>query len=148
MVYIVSEGRSSTTVYHCADLLRRIIRFGTERNLVEGLPFKLTLSKPDYKTTEYLGNNQLSLLIRVLNTEKPIIGNMLRLALLRGLRRGESIKLSWSNFDPERKTLLLRDTKAGKDQLLPMQKDAIQLLLDHPRHPNNSYPVFPSPQGC
>ena len=86
--------------------------------------------------------------MRVLDTEKPIIGSMLRLALLRGLRRGELIKLSWSNFDPERKTLLLRDIKAGKDQLFPMPEDAIQLILDHPRHPNNSYPVFPSPQGC
>ena len=73
---------------------------------------------------------------------------MFRLALLTGLRRGELIKLSWSDFDPERKTLLLRDTKAGKDQLLPISEDAIQLLLDHPRHPNNSSLVFPSPQGC
>ena len=58
------------------------------------------------------------------------------------------MKLGWSDFDPERKTLLLRDTKAGKDQLLPISEDVIQLLLDHPRHPNNSYLVFPSPQGC
>ena len=56
--------------------------------------------------------------------------------------------MSWSDFDPKSKTLLLSDTKAGKDQLLPMSEDAIQLLLDHPRHPNNSYLVFPLPQGC
>jgi integrase len=144
----VSEGRSPTTVYHCAELLRRIIRFGTERNLIEGLPFKLTLSKPDNKTTEYLDNAQLCQLMQALDTEEPIIGNMFRLVLLTGLRRGELMKLSWSDFDPERKTLLLRDTKAGKDQLLPISEDAIQLLLDQPRHPNNSALVFPSPQGC
>ena len=60
---------------------------------------------------------------------------MFRLVLLTGLRCGELIKLSWSDFDPERKTLLFRDTKAGKDQLLPISEDAIQLFLDHPRHP-------------
>ena len=86
--------------------------------------------------------------MHVLDTQEPIIGNMFRLVLLSGWRRGELIKLSWSDFDPKSKTLLLSDTKAGKDQLLPMSEDAIQLLLDHPRHPNNSYPVFPSPQGC
>ena len=86
--------------------------------------------------------------MQALDTEEPIIGNMFRLVLLTGLRRGELIKLSWSDFDPERKTLLLRDTKAGKDQLLPISEDAIRLLLDDPRHPNNSSLVFPSPQGC
>ena len=143
----INEGRSSTTVYHYAELLRRIIRFGTDRNLVEGLPFKLTLSKPDNKTTEYLENAQLCRLMRVLNSEEPIIANMFRLVLLTGLRRGDLFKLNWSDFDPKSKTLLLRDTKAGKDQLLPLSEDAIQLLLDHPRHPNNFSLIFPSPQG-
>ena len=86
--------------------------------------------------------------MQALDIEEPIIGNMFRLVLLTGLRRGELIKLSWSDFDPESKTLLLRDTKAGKDQLLPISEDAIQLLLGHPRYPNNSSLVFPSPQGC
>ena len=86
--------------------------------------------------------------MRVLDTQEPIIGNMFQLVLLSGWRRGELIKLSWSDFDPKSKTLLLSDTKAGKDPLLPMSEDVIQLLLNHPRHPNNSYLVFPSPQGC
>jgi len=59
--------------------------------------------------------------MQVLDTEEPIFGNMFRLVSLTGLRRGELIKLSWSDFDPERKTLLLRDTKAG-NSYFPYQK--------------------------
>ena len=144
----ISTGRSPTTVWHCGELLRRIVRFGTERGLCAGLPFRLKLSKPDNITTEYLEPNQLASLSEALKLEKPITGNMFHFALLTGLRRGELLKLEWKDIDFEKGEIFLRNTKAGKDQILPISEQALSLLKDHPKHQSDCEYVFPSPKGC
>ena len=144
----ISKGRSPTTVWHCGELLRRIVRFGVERNLCTGLPFKLTLKKPDNRTTEYLEPEQLNQLVQALELEEPITGNLFRFVLLTGLRRGELLKLEWRDINFEKGIVQLRDTKAGKDQILPLSKQAISLLENHPKHQSDCHYVFPSPQGC
>nr|ADI19052.1 integrase [uncultured delta proteobacterium HF0070_07E19] len=144
----IAKGRSPTTVCHCGELLRRIVRFGTERNLCNGLPFKLSLKKPDNRTTEYLEREQLNQLIEALKLEEPITGNLFTFALFTGLRRGELLRLEWSDINFEQGIVQLRDTKAGKDQTLPLSEKALSLLENHPRHQSGCDYVFPSPQGC
>ena len=144
----ISTGRSPTTVWHCGELLRRIVRFGTEKNLCNGLPFKLSLRKIDNRTTEYLEPEQLNKLAEALKLEEPITGNLFRIVLLTGLRRGELLKLRWEDINFEKGIVQLRDTKAGRDQTLPLSEQAFSLLENHPRHQSNCDYVFPSPQGC
>ena len=57
-------------------------------------------------------------LFEALELEKPITGNMFHFALLTGLRRGELLKLEWKDIDFEKGEIFLRNTKAGKDQIL------------------------------
>ena len=144
----ISKGRSPTTVWHCGELLRRIVRFGAEKNLCSGLPFKLSLTKPNNRTTEYLEPLQLNRLAKALEMEDPITGDLFRFVLLTGLRRGELLKLEWSDVDFAKETILLRDTKSGSDQTLPLSKQALHLLNNHPKHYSKCKYVFPSPQGC
>jgi len=143
----IAQGRSATTVWHCGELLRRIVRFGTERSLCQALPFKLKLSKPDNRTTEYLPPDQLASLLRAFESEPPVTANFFKFILLTGLRRSEAIKLEWDDIDFERAEILLRETKAGKDQLLPLSQGAITLLENHGRHENAPQLVFPTPNG-
>lgn len=143
----IAQGRSPTTVWHCGELLRRIVRFGTDRSLCQALPFKLKLSKPDNRTTEYLQPDQLASLLRAFESEPPVTANFFRFILLTGLRRSEAIKLQWDDIDFERAEILLRETKAGKDQLLPLSQGAITLLKNHVRHENAPQLVFPTPNG-
>ena len=143
----IAQGRSPTTVWHCGELLRRIVRFGTDRSLCQALPFKLKLSKPDNRTTEYLPPDQLASLLRAFESEPPVTANFFRFILLTGLRRSEAIKLEWDDIDFERAEILLRETKAGKDQLLPLSQGAITLLKNHGRHENAPQLVFPTPNG-
>ena len=42
----------------------------------------------------------------------------------------------------------MRNTKAGKDQILPISEQALSLLKDHPKHQSDCEYVFPSPKGC
>ena len=142
----VQQGRSPTTVWHCAEMLRRLVRFGTDRNLCAPLPFRLKLTKPDNQVTEYLEPDELAKLLKALDAEPPITGNLFRLALLCGLRRSELLRLEWSDVDLECEELLLRNTKAGKDQRLPISENAAALLHSQPRMEGCPF-VFPSPTG-
>ena len=144
----IAKGRSPTTVAHCLELLRRIVRFGIERSLCSGLPFKLTIRKPNNTTTEYLEPEQLRDLLQALDTEEPITANMFRFVLFTGLRRGELLKLEWGDVNFENKELLLRDTKAGSDQTHPLSEQALEILSNQPKHASGCDYVFPSPQGC
>lgn len=53
---------------------------------------------------------------------------IIRLALATGLRRGEILKLRWQDYDKQSGILRLKDTKAGKDQSMRLNRTAQEIL--------------------
>ena len=54
------------------------------------------------------------------------------LAVETGMRLGEMLRLNWDDWDSEKQTLFLRDTKNGSNRLIPISNDAnavIQTLI-------------------
>ena len=51
---------------------------------------------------------------------KPLI----TLGVETGMRLGEMLKLNWDDWDSEKQTLFLRDTKNGSNRLIPISNDA------------------------
>ena len=107
----------------------------------------MKLSKPDNRTTEYLPPDKLASLLKAFESKPPVTANFFRFILLTGLRRSEAIKLEWDDIDFERAEILLRSTKAGKDQLIPLSQGAITSLKNYGRHENAPQLVFPTPNG-
>lgn len=71
-----------------------------------------------------------------------------RLALATGARRGELIKLEWSDVDLQHSTVTFRDTKNADDRTVPLIRDALELLKDWRKVRRlNSTRVFPHPNG-
>jgi integrase len=71
--------------------------------------------------------------------------NFMRLALCTGMRRGELFKLMWADIDFERGYITIRAPKGGKDQIIPLNQAAREVLESHPR--DESSFVFPGRGG-
>jgi integrase len=121
------------TVKHVLALLKRLHNFAMKKALCPGISFTIELPVVNNIKTEDLSNEQLNRLMSVLNDheQNPQITTLMRLALLTGMRKGELIKLEWSDINYEKKFILIRDPKGKKDQRIPLNKAAKHLLNNH-----------------
>ncbi|TVM07525.1 site-specific integrase, partial [Oceanidesulfovibrio indonesiensis] len=72
--------------------------------------------------------------------------NLMRLALLTGMRRGELFRLQWDHVDFERGFIRLVNPKGGVETSIPLSTDARRVLENHPRLDHSAY-VFPGRNG-
>ena len=113
------------------------------RKLCDPLPFSLEMPKVSNVKTEDLTTEQLKNLLDAIEKSDDIhAANLMKLALFTGLRRGEMLKLKWSDINFERGFIHIRDPKGGPDQMIPLNSAASGLLECMER---NSEFVFPGP---
>jgi integrase len=135
------------TVKHVLALIKRLSNFGVSKRLCEGISFKIAVPKVSNLKTEDLSPEQMKKLLEAIekNTH-PHAGDMMKLVLYTGMRRGEMFQLTWEDIDFQRNFIRLREPKGGDDQTIPMNEFARQLLLNRPRFKDSPY-VFPGRQG-
>ncbi len=125
------------------EILRRTINYGVKRALIAPLPFKIEVPRLNNQTTEDLTQDQLKALLLALDAdEDQAAANVIRLALYTGMRRSEIFKLRWVDLDFEKKFIILHDPKGGRDQTIPMNATAEQILKGIKPKRGNPY-VFP-----
>lgn len=56
------------------------------------------------------------------------IPSIIRFAIETAARKGELLKLTWSDIDLERRLMILRDTKNGEDRRVPLTQKAVSIL--------------------
>ncbi len=99
----------------------------------------------DNVRTEDLNPEQLKQLLKAFDEDTHLhAGNMMKLALYTGMRRGSMFKLRWKDIDFERGFIFLR-LKGGKSQKIPLNEAARALLKNHIR--TGSPYVFPGRYG-
>jgi integrase len=141
------KKRAPQTVKHVLALLNRIINFGKKKGLSKPLNFTIEMPKVHNEKTEDLSPDQLKKLLQAIDKSDNIqAANMMKMALYRGLRRGEMFKLRWSDIDFNRGFINLRDPKGGPDQKVPLNDAARKLLKTHPRYKRSPF-VFPGRKG-
>ena len=139
------KSKSPQTVKHVLALITRIIKFGTDRGLCEGLKFTVKKPEVDNTKTEDLSAVQMQNLIEVLNTTVlTSAANMMKLALFTGMRRGEIFRLRWDDIDFGRGFIFISAPKGGKSQQIPLNKNARTVLHSITR---TSEYVFPNRTG-
>jgi integrase len=140
------KTKKPATVRNVLELLRRIVNFGVARQLCSGFTFKLELPRVNNLKTEDLTPDQLAALLKAIDAEENVqVANLMRLALLTGMRRGELFRLKWEHIDVDRGFILLADPKGGQDQKIPLSEGARRVLEGHPR--TKSPYVFPGRDG-
>ena len=96
--------------------------------------------------TEDLTPEQLKKLLEVIDKDAhPHAGDMMKMVLYTGMRRGEMFKLKWEDVDFKRGFILIRDPKGGPNQQIPLSDAAKTLLKSRPR--SESPFVFPGRDG-
>ena len=141
------KTKSNQTAHHVLALLRRIINFGAKKGLCNGLKFKIQMPTVNNEKTEDLSSDQLKKLLAVIENDiHPQAGTMMKLALYTGMRRGEMFKLKWEHIDFERGFILIKDSKGGPDQKIPLNDPARELLDKRPNKADSPY-VFPGRKG-
>jgi len=135
------------TVKHVLVLLQRIINFGAKKGLCPGLTFKIEMPRVNNLKTEDLSSEQLSKLLEAIAADHDIqAANFMRMALVTGMRRSELFKLRWQDVDFDKGFIHIRhDPKGGKDQTIPLNGGAREILANHPQF--DSPFVFPGRDG-
>jgi len=140
------KKRSPGTVRNILELLRRIINFGIKKGLCVGPGFRIELPRVNNEKTEDLTPEQLKSLLKAIDADSnTYAGNMMKMALYTGMRRGELFKLKWNDIDFDRGFIELVDPKGGPDQKIPLNDAVRDLLKSHPR--TQSAYVFPGRGG-
>jgi integrase len=140
------KKRKPQTVKHVLALLKRIINFGVNKGLCDGIGFKIEMPAVHNLRTEDLTAEQLSRLLEAIDQDHDVqAANLMRMALFTGMRRGELFKLQWDDVDFERGFIRIRDPKGGPDQKIPLNEAGRQLLGNHPR--TDSPYIFPGRFG-
>jgi len=137
------------TVRNILELLRRIINYGVNKNLCDGISFKIEMPHVDNLKTEDLTPDQLTSLLKTIDEEIQKGGNLnaahiMKLALYTGMRRAEMFKLQWKDIDLHRGFIHIRDPKGKISQKIPLN-EATKEIFD--AHPHTSEFVFPGKDG-
>lgn len=142
------KTKEPQTVKNILALLRRIVNFGMKKGLCPGPGFIIQMpSKINNIKTEDMDDNQLARFLQVLDEDHDIQAtNLMRLAIITGMRRGELFRLRWDDISFDRGVIWIRDPKGGTDQNIPLNQSAREILGKHPRTEGSPY-VFPGRHG-
>lgn len=141
----ILKEKAAQTTKHVLTLLGRIVNLGAKKQLCQGLVFQIDTPNVDNLITETLSEEQLKRLLDTLNESKDIqVATLMKLAINTGMRKGELLKLKWSDIDFERDFIFIRSPKGKKSVHIPMSKSVRSILERHPR--TGEY-VFCNPNG-
>ena len=126
------KTRSAQTTKHVLSLLRRIINFGVKKGLCPPLQFMIEMPIVNNTKDDSLTMDQISALWKAADEDgHPHAGAIIKIALLTGMRRGEIFKLKWTDVDFEKKFIAIRAPKGGRDETIPLNEHAENVLRSH-----------------
>lgn len=145
------SDKSEQTIVHMKELVRRLLNYGEKKGwLVKPPRWQLEIVVPqvDNIKTECLNAEQLLRLKEGLDKDPDQqLADVMRLALVTGMRRGALLGLQWEDLNFELNFIVLRgaEAKNGKTVAIPMSKSAREILL-HITKTESPY-VFPGKKG-
>jgi integrase len=158
------KERSEVAVNRELETLRHIFNKGVEWGMMEKNPFdkfkEPILFKEDESRIRYLTEDEIKRLFSFLeqvpnirsqgreNDPPPYayLKNIVMAALLTGLRRGDILRLKWSDVDLEKGILFFNEQKKrNKRRVKVMNSEMIQLLKSIPK--GESETIFNGPDG-
>jgi integrase len=144
------------TVERCVEILRRLINFGADNDLCPPPARRLKVRRIDDEKTEDLTPDQIGALLDACDQDvNQDVADMLRLALLSGLRRGSIFGLVWRNINFQKNLITIksidgrRHSKSGRQLKIRMSPAAKRILEARAAVADRSFSeyVFPGRSG-
>jgi integrase len=151
---LMRVGMAAKTVRHHLELLQRLIRYSRRMGWHQTPDPVAAVEKPRVNNivVRSLSAAQCKALTDALDLWytrgiRPAQAvNAIRFLYYTGMRSGEAAKLEWRDVDLQAGSVHLRDPKGGLDQNLPLNRQALTVLLDQRQLiADASTLVFPSP---
>ncbi len=148
------KDKAPATVWNTLELLRRLINWGARQRpkLCPPLPFTIKMPKRDNEVVEYLTPEQAQSLDNILvEWRSKDVVRLIQLAMLTGMRRGETFCLQDKDIDWQHNLISLRDPKGGESAKIPMGDAVANILKEQLRwrdteHPGSPF-AFPGKNG-
>ena len=130
-------------------LMKRVLDYGM-RILGVGLtdnPIKFIELPSTYTPrTRRLENDEFERLLTIaLEQKNSLIEPIIIFAVETGMRRSEILKMRWSDIDETKKTAKLTNTKNGDDRIVPLTRNAFEVLKNLGK---DKEVVFPITANC
>jgi integrase len=139
------KQKSPQTVKSAMALIKRISNFAKNKRLCPSIDFKIILPKVNNAKTEFLTEEQLKNLLDAIEKDtNPYAGPIMLTALYTGMRKGEILRLGWSDIDFEHGFIHIRGPKGGQDQKIPLN-DSTKAVFE--KLPRTHDLVFPGLHG-
>lgn len=138
------EGLKPASINHALDYLRAYFNLAIKDGLCKENPVtKIKRLKVNNLRKRFL--SQGDEYERLKAAMEPEEFDIVDFALHTGLRQTEQFKLEWSRVDLARKFILIHQTKAGKERVVPLNKTALDILGRQATRFVGSPWVFPAP---
>lgn len=134
---------------HSIKLLRQMYNKAIDWGLEMPNPAARIRLYKEVKRDRFLQEDELPLFFAALAAEQDVhFRFFVYLSLFLGQRRGNIQAIKWSDISFERQVLYIPDTKTGKPQVVPLPKQALELLreMETFRNPDNPW-LFPTTRG-
>jgi len=128
------KEKAPQTVKSIMALLKRLSNFAKNKRLCKGIDFKIILPKVSNQKTEFLTEEELKRLLNAIREDiNPYAGPIMLTALYTGMRKGEILRLEWSDIDFEHGFIHIRGPKGGQDQKIPLNDSTKAVFEKLPR---------------
>ena len=143
-------GRSPRLVEYVLAITRQVMNKAEALGFREGDNPVRHVKKPRVanERKRFLTHAEAAELLAALKERSPQLHDMALLSLRTGLRAGEIFNLQWADVDFQRKQILVRDPKGGRDRHAYLTSEVMDILKKQPRTENKpSELVFKSRKG-
>ncbi len=127
-IKVVQPGtirRELALLKHAFDIAQREWDMPIKENPLN----KLARVKPQAGRTRRLSDEEYAALEKaIIHTRNPLIMPMIRFAIATGMRRGEILRILWTDIDFEARTLHIPVTKNGHARTIPLSSHALAVL--------------------
>ena len=128
-----SGGLSPKSVKDMLTLLKKILRYGVQKNLINEEVLHFSLPKAKKNKIQVLSNEDLKLMVSKTQTSSDICNFGIYLCLHTGLRIGEICALKWSDFNFNNKTLSVNKTMSRIYDSASGAKHKTKIIIDTPK---------------
>ena len=129
---LTAEGLAPATANHHLKLIRRMLNLAIEWDMIEkNVASRIPMLYEDNMKTEYLNDEELARLLKVLKTDsRRAVCNIALFLLATGARLNEALSAEWDQIDRDKKVWLIpaSNTKSRRSRPVPLSVHALNVL--------------------